>query len=81
MNEEEIISSYLNGTKIKDIANKYGVSYVTVKNRLVKNNIEIRTKKEVKELEFKEYSPDRCGRKYYFNHEYFQTWSSACKNI
>ena len=75
IDEKEMIEIYLNGMNLLELGEKYGVAYGTIKLRLLRNNVKLRTKSESKILEFKDYNPNKHGRKYFLNHEYFKTWS------
>lgn len=73
--EGKMIKMYLNGMTLKDIGEHFNVSYGTIRARLVNHNIPIRSKSEVKKMEFKEFLPNRHGRKYSFNLNFFKEWS------
>lgn len=75
IDEDEMIKLYLSGKNLIELGEKYGVAYGTIKLRLLRNNIQLRTKSESKKLEFKEHDPNKHGRKYFLNHKYFKTWS------
>ena len=76
IDEQEMINLYLKGMNLIELGEKYNVSYGTIKNRLLKNQIKLRSRSESKLLEHRNHSPNKHGRKYYLNHKYFQTWSS-----
>lgn len=76
LNIEEIIKMYtIDKKSLKDIAKVFNVSYGTIRNRLVKNNIPIRTRSEVKRLKDLEAPCSGNGRRYSLNFDYFKHWN------
>lgn len=73
---EEIIRMYTVEEKtLGEIGRILGVSYGTVKHRLVTNNIPVRNRKECKALRDRTYPCIGNGRKHFMNFDYFKTWS------
>ena len=75
IDEKEMIELYLSGKNLLELGEKYGVTYGTIKYRLLRNNIKLRTRSESKMNEFKKHNPNKHSRKYFLNHEYFKTWT------
>lgn len=71
----KVIKLYQEGISMKDLANQFGVASGTIRNNLIKNNIPLRTRSEIKQLKDKQCPTSGNGRRYTLNFNYFKQWN------